>query len=57
MERRFERLTTVVDVRLGRYFVLPSYTYHPRVGWPVVLDAGATEQPYEFMGNLAWRTF
>lgn len=57
MERRFERLTAVVDVRLSRYFVLPSYICHPRIEWPVVLDAAATEQRYEFSGNEAWRTF
>ncbi|MDR8881406.1 hypothetical protein FEP72_02987 [Burkholderia multivorans] len=56
-ERRFERLTAVVDVRLSRYFVLPSYIYHPRIECPVVLDAVATEQRYEFSGNEAWRTF
>jgi hypothetical protein len=57
MERKFERLTTVIDVRHSRYFVLPQYIYHPRVEWPSILDATNDQQGYAFDGTEAWRIF
>jgi hypothetical protein len=60
MQKKFERLTVVIDVRLGRYFVLPQYIYYPSVKWPSILDATASErdqQRYVFDGSENWRFY
>ena len=52
MERKFERLTTIVDVRHSRYFVLPRYIYNPRIEWPSILDVKTPAQaPFSFVGS------
>ncbi|WP_206957512.1 hypothetical protein [Trinickia acidisoli] len=58
MERKFERLTAIVDVRRSLYFALPVYIYHPRIEWPFVQN-GATSGPesYTFVGSEVWRAF
>ena len=57
MERKFERLTTVIDVRRSSYFVLQQYIYHPRIEWPLILDAANEQEAYAFDGTEAWMTF
>ncbi|MFM0191422.1 hypothetical protein PQR25_37080 [Paraburkholderia nemoris] len=57
MEKKFERLTTVIDVRHSRYLVLPRYIYHPHIEWPSVLDATNDRERYAFDGTEAWGIF
>lgn len=58
MERKFERLTTIVDVRRGLYFVLPMHIYHPCIEWPAVLPGPASgPEHYAFVGSEVWRAF
>lgn len=58
MERKFERLTAVVDVRRSLYFVLPVYIYHPRIEWPSVQNESASgPEHYTFVGSEISRAF
>ncbi|WP_146001989.1 hypothetical protein [Cupriavidus pauculus] len=57
MEKKFERLTTIIDVRHSRYFVLPRYIYDPRIEWPSIQDAMGEQEGYAFNGSEAWANY
>lgn len=59
MNKKFERLTAVVDMEAKKYFVLPIYIYQLKVEWPEIVGVGETSEGknYRFSGAEQWLTF